>query len=114
MMKETEFDPFNMPDFMQEFWLSMDDQADKELTQAYQSYQEHIKNMIDIEEKYSFMHMIVFEDAEINPVELSDAQVRDLRRYINIKQEIEDKKKVQHYILGCRHAIQFLKFVGSI
>lgn len=113
-MKMDDIDIYNMPAWMGVLVDEIEETGRRELSKDSLQYSQMKEESEEILEHFDFISTLIDRDKIACPIKMDVTETKALSRFLALEYDMEDLLRIQMYLMGCRHTLEFLELTGIL
>lgn len=113
-MKMDDIDIYNMPAWMGVLVDKVEEMGRRELSKDSLQYSQMKEESEEILEHFDFISTLIDRDKITCSMKMDVTEVKALSRFLALEYDMEDILRMQMYLMGCRHTLEFLELAGIL
>lgn len=113
-MKISDMDIYHLPEWMGKIVDEIEDRGRNELLKESPQYARMDEESKEILDYFEFISTLIDRDKITTPMDMGITEAKALSRFLALENDMNDLLKIQIYLMGCRHTVQFLRFAGLL
>lgn len=113
-MKIDDIDLYNMPVWMGVLLEEVEETGRRELSKDSPQYSQMKEESDEILDHFDFISILIDRNRITRPMKMDVTEAKALSRFLALEHDMEDLLRIQMYLMGCRHTLEFLELAGLL